>query len=1596
MDGPPPPPTRSSRVAASRAPSSRRGASAKLVIYFANVTAWSARAADWLREAGASAAYSVVGIAEHHLDAPRCAAASVAMRSSGWRWSGPPARSTKGKGTTGGVAWLTPLSRYVLSLPPASGHPAWHAVGLRLKGATFALVVLYLRPGEPHQAYNCGALAALATSLKQWGLEFIVCADWNMPPEALVASGWPQMVGGAVRHTRGPTCATGSTLDYLVVSGGAAAVVSGLTLDPGGPWRPHAGFSFEVHRSPRAVVGLQVRMPRPLAALPKKEEVVYISPTYFDEQVRAAAALLDDQLPETPEQADAFATILDKLFSSWSGAGESALNLGQIEATTKHIDHSLSQTRGVKLRIASRPIVATTMLGIPSARSCAGRWWSAVLARLGLISGALRTRAPSVVLLYWLQFRSCFVKLCVHAPVEERLIPFWTSALAMGAPTTAQQLAPLMVQARVSLKLAEAQVQAEARRSIAEWAAKAVAGGAKLGFAWIRREGGPTDEQFTRSEGSSDFGGDPGEQVLRESLTWGAAWAQPLDPSGAKVGRVSAEVLADLRHAVLGVAVAPEPITGTMVSSSLSRMRSLRARGSDMWQARELKLLPRIAFDNLAAIFNLCESSQVWPKSLGIVFASLVPKPKGGHRAVTVTSSFYALWSRVRFGIAAASERSWIGFWDDACRGSSALQAAGLRRIDDEAARAKGFEVAAALWDLAAFFDTVQLGPLVDAARVLQFPLPLLALALSMHSNPRLLKIGAFVGEPLPIERSIMAGCTLSMTFARMVVFHVVQRAATTNPTYADIRQFVDDLTLTIRAPSCYVSRLFLDMATELSEGLGGLALTTSPKTKVVASSPLRAKWLAKALRRRGIPAQASAHGTDLGVDFGAGSRRVVVASSARFSKARHRAARLRVLGRMGRRAGRLWKPGVLQVGSYGAEVAGLSPSARRRWRAMAATTLGAKPTWCTTTALYFSTTPANDPGIQFPLSVLRFWLRAWSAHPHRRQEWAESWAWWRDRLKGSAKTRWSIVVGPTSASIATLLDFGWVPLRPNIWTDPAGCTWMFKGGSLDPVLKAVQSSIEQALWSRAAEVGVAGAGLESGPWGLPARNFLRYLSDHRPEHHQLALAILSAGLWTRERLHRAGLAPEALCPRCSGGPETLHHLFWECPSNDLISDPIIARTAVLFQQSTADEKLLDAFWLRGLAPESWCDPTPIEADPICRELGAWHDHFGRNEIHIFTDGSGGLHSADPCMRRCGWSWVATASEDCHLQAASIRAAWGPLPASLCDHTNNRAELFAVVVALRSILSGWTTGQGPGSERRPSLMFFSDSAYVVEGWRKRAAMAAGAHHDLWAEAELQVSSWTEPVVLIKVPAHVHPDSILGGGPDMLHLWFGNQLADGLAAKGARAHQLSPAVDSRLQLRARLNRLVLKRLLTIALEVLPARAASAVEAPSLATCRPVKVKLVPAAVQHSFVLLGRTWRCSLCFSTAPASTTLAKRVSMECYRPRPVVTPPRPGGLQPVGAVVETIRLGKWLLHGSHSLRLFRGLMWCQRCGHYAVCKPRALLLPCSGTLAPGGAAAIRAIQRGRTPTGLAAWPLPPEGAGVVVPSSNEGASCGSS
>ena len=71
------------------------------------------------------------------------------------------------------------------------------------------------------------------------------------------------------------------------------------------------------------------------------------------------------------------------------------------------------------------------------------------------------------------------------------------------------------------------------------------------------------------------------------------------------------------------------------------------------------------------------------------------------------------------------------------------------------------------------------------------------------------------------------------------------------------------------------------------------------------------------------------------------------------------------------------------------------------------------------------------------------------------------------------------------------------------------------------------------------------------------------------------------------------------------------------------------------------------------------------------------------------TDGSGGVHSSCPILRRCGWGvvelWAPGGWGDFEGMELSL-ATWGPLPGH--KQTVYRAELFAVVVLLKTLLEG--------------------------------------------------------------------------------------------------------------------------------------------------------------------------------------------------------------------------------------------------------------------------------------------------------------------
>eukprot|EP00972_Heterocapsa_arctica_P108215 15936371-Heterocapsa_arctica.AAC.1 len=103
---------------------------------------------------------------------------------------------------------------------------------------------------------------------------------------------------------------------------------------------------------------------------------------------------------------------------------------------------------------------------------------------------------------------------------------------------------------------------------------------------------------------------------------------------------------------------------------------------------------------------------------------------------------------------------------------------------------------------------------------------------------------------------------------------------------------------------------------------------------------------------------------------------------------------------------------------------------------------------------------PGKDPAIT--LRVEQFW------------EFAHVWG---------SKTRWMRVTGIMGAIVATLLDIGWEPIRPNYWLHPGEATAIILDDQLTkPKLAfAVQYLVSSRIWQKTSRHPSVAQGLANG-----------------------------------------------------------------------------------------------------------------------------------------------------------------------------------------------------------------------------------------------------------------------------------------------------------------------------------------------------------------------------------------------------------------------------------------------------------------------------------------------------------------------------------
>ena len=146
---------------------------------------------------------------------------------------------------------------------------------------------------------------------------------------------------------------------------------------------------------------------------------------------------------------------------------------------------------------------------------------------------------------------------------------------------------------------------------------------------------------------------------------------------------------------------------------------------------------------------------------------------------------------------------------------------------------------------------------------------------------------------------------------------------------------------------------------------------------------------------------------------------------------------KVRRVGRLRFATKKLWNTGVYPASVFGHQVMGTPPTtllAMRRDAAAAAA--GTKKGRCLTSVLQAGYGTA-DPGVDLRRQLLREWVALWLSQPCLHPRIKKIWPVMLAKLKHGKAIRWSDVRGPIAVLQATLLQAGWDPVSPLVWSRP-------------------------------------------------------------------------------------------------------------------------------------------------------------------------------------------------------------------------------------------------------------------------------------------------------------------------------------------------------------------------------------------------------------------------------------------------------------------------------------------------------------------------------------------------------------------------------
>ena len=275
---------------------------------------------------------------------------------------------------------------------------------------------------------------------------------------------------------------------------------------------------------------------------------------------------------------------------------------------------------------------------------------------------------------------------------------------------------------------------AKGRAAAKEWAALAMAQGAKLAHRWTARSG--TKPQLAEEViDEQEHICTPVDMMAFRFKTWVAKWQKAQDSTQDTVTAIQ-----DVRAYAKANQDLPK-IELKDLDEALATMNEATGLGADRFGPRFIKSLPKDGRQMFVDLLNECEEQVAWPWQVYITLVCLLAKEVKGERSISLLTMLYRIWSRTRKHFAAEWCDAKAGFWDDAVRGSSLLQAALRRLVADELTQhTDNQEACTVLFD--GKYDSISLSLVARAGLKLAYLLSYWSLALLTYAGVRFLTAG--------------------------------------------------------------------------------------------------------------------------------------------------------------------------------------------------------------------------------------------------------------------------------------------------------------------------------------------------------------------------------------------------------------------------------------------------------------------------------------------------------------------------------------------------------------------------------------------------------------------------------------------------------------------------------------------------------------------------------------------------------------------------------------------------------------------------------------------------------------------------------------